>query len=78
MIRHRLPAPARSSGIPGEGVQAPLGTLKLPSIHRDAVIWKTEGVGPNSLSDCGFRVIMGQKLPQALWSSSLLSHRSPK
>lgn len=57
MIRHRLPAPARSSGIPGEGVQAPLGTVKLPSIHRDAVIWKTEGVGPNSLSDCGFKVI---------------------
>lgn len=34
-----------------------LGTVtKLPSIHRDTVIWKTEGVGPNSLSDCGFRV----------------------
>lgn len=57
MIHHWLPASARSSGIPREGAQASLGTVKLPSIHRDAVIWKTEGVGPNSLSDCGFRVI---------------------
>lgn len=34
-----------------------LGTAtKLPSILGNAVVWKTEGVGPNSPSDCGFRV----------------------
>lgn len=45
MISHWLPAPARSSGIPGEGAQVSLGTVaNLPRILRDAVIWKTEGV----------------------------------
>lgn len=29
---------------------------KQPSIRGDAGIWKAEGVGPNPLSDCGFRV----------------------
>lgn len=40
-----------------EGGLGVLGTAtKLSSIPGNAVVWKTEGVEPNSPSDCGFRV----------------------
>lgn len=61
--------------MPGEGTWVSLGAVT--SILGDAAVWKTEGVGPNSPSDCGFGVTMDQQLPQALWPSLLPSHRSP-
>ncbi|EDL93428.1 rCG45563 [Rattus norvegicus] len=54
MTSHWLPALARYPGMPGEGTWVSLGAVtKSPSIPGDAAVWKTEGVGPNSPSDCG-------------------------
>lgn len=78
MTSHWLPALARYPGMPGEGTWVSLGAVtKSPSIPGDAAVWKTEGVGPNSPSDCGLGVTMGQQLPQALPAIFLLSHGSP-
>lgn len=67
MTSHWLPALARYPGMPGEGTWVSLGAVtKSPSIPGDAAVWKTEGVGPNSPTDSGLGVTMGQQLPQAL------------
>lgn len=61
MTSHWLPALAGYPGMPGEGTWVSLGAVtKLPSILGDAAVWKTEGVGPNSPSDCGFGVTVGR------------------
>lgn len=51
---------------------------KSPSILGDAAVWKTEGMGPNSPSDCGFGVTMGQQLPQALLAIFASQPREPQ